>query len=203
VAQDYGHDAVDLVGLVPGAGIPADVANASWYYSEGDNLNGTLSAIGVVPILGEVVVAGKWVFKGGKWIWNAAEGSRTTFHTVQGADDAARLGSGGHPFPTDPDRAHFGPGVYSWGSEAEAVAYAANKPGTTIMRFSVANDTLAKLPQAHVGGMTDDAATTFMEQNSLLWGGNAGHGLGYISRPTARGTEHYFSSNVFEELEWH
>lgn len=73
VAQKYGHDYIDLVGLIPGAGIPADVANASWYYSEGDNLNGTLSAIGVIPVVGEAVVAGKWVFKGGKWAWDAID----------------------------------------------------------------------------------------------------------------------------------
>jgi hypothetical protein len=77
VAQDYGHDAVDVVGLIPGAGIPADVANASWYYTEGDNLNGALSAIGVVPILGEIVVAGKRAFKGGKWAWEAVEAANS------------------------------------------------------------------------------------------------------------------------------
>ncbi|MDG4765729.1 polymorphic toxin-type HINT domain-containing protein [Solwaraspora sp. WMMD406] len=124
----------------------------------------------------------------------------TDFFTVQGADDAARLGSGGHPFPTAPERAHFGPGVYAWGREAEVVAYAANKPGAQIMRFSIDNRALAGLRQAHLGTMSDDAATAFMEQNSLLWGGNAGHGLDYISRPTARGTEHFFSSGIFDLL---
>jgi len=50
--------------------------------------------------------------------------------------------------------------------------------------------------------MSDDDATAFMERNSLLWDGNAGHGLDYISRPTARGTEHYFSSNIFHMLDF-
>ncbi|MCX4784253.1 RHS repeat domain-containing protein [Streptomyces sp. NBC_01264] len=124
----------------------------------------------------------------------------TDFYTVQGADDAARLNSGGQPFPTEPDRAHFGPGVYSWGSHAEAVSYAANKPGAQIMKFSVRNKDLAGFPQAHLGGMSDDAATEFMGRYSLLWDGDASHGLSYISRPTARGTEHFFSSDVFHLL---
>ena len=124
----------------------------------------------------------------------------TTFHTVQGPADASRLKSGGDPFPTEPHRAHFGPGVYSWGSREEAEAYAANKPGTQILSFSIGNDDLAGLSQAHLGGMTDDDATSFMEQYSLLWDGDASHGLDYITRPTARGTENYFSSNIFHLL---
>ena len=66
------------------------------------------------------------------------------------------------------------------------------------MQFSVDNDTLAGFNQAHLGAMSDDDATNFMEQNSLLWDGDASHGLDYISRPTAIGTENYFSSNVFD-----
>jgi hypothetical protein len=58
----------------------------------------------------------------------------------------------------------------------------------------------AGFKQAHLGSMSDDAATSFMERYSLLWGGDASHGLDYISRPTARGTEHYFSSGIFHLL---
>lgn len=68
------------------------------------------------------------------------------------------------------------------------------------MKFTVADGTLADFRQAHIGKMTDDAATTFMEKYSLLWGGDARHGLEYITRPTARGTEHFFSSTVFRHL---
>lgn len=68
------------------------------------------------------------------------------------------------------------------------------------MRFSIKDDDLAGLGQAHLGAMSDDAASGFMERSSLLWGGDANHGLDYISRPTARGTEHFFSSSVFHLL---
>ncbi|MEU4385346.1 RHS repeat-associated core domain-containing protein [Promicromonospora sp. NPDC023805] len=132
-----------------------------------------------------------------------ADDSRTDFFTVQGPHDAARLASGGQPFPTDPFKAHLGPGVYSWGSKAEAVAYAANKSGTTIMRFSVNNRDLAGMSQAHVGRMTDRAAAEFVERHSSIYGDGARHGLGYISRPTSKGTEHFFSADVFNLLRWH
>ncbi|MFF4594178.1 RHS repeat-associated core domain-containing protein [Amycolatopsis sp. NPDC001319] len=127
-------------------------------------------------------------------------GARRHFYTVQGPEDAARLAAGGEPWPTAPNRAHFGPGVYSWGSEAEALAYAVNKVGSQILGFSVGEDVLDFLNQAHVSSMTDEEAGDFMSRNSLLWGGNSDHGLEYISRPTARGTEHYFSSGIFGEL---
>ncbi|MET0494038.1 MAG: RHS repeat-associated core domain-containing protein [Actinoplanes sp.] len=124
----------------------------------------------------------------------------TDFYTVQGADDAARLNSGGHPFPDAPNKAHFGTGVYSWGNKADAAAYAANKPGAQIMQFSVDNRTLDGFRQAHLGKMSDDAATDFMEKHSQLWDGTPNHGLDYISRPTAKGTEHFFSSSIFQHL---
>ena len=68
------------------------------------------------------------------------------------------------------------------------------------MKFSINNDDLAELNQAHLGSMSDDEATSFMERYSLLWDGDASHGLDYISRPTARGIEHFFSSDVFDML---
>jgi hypothetical protein len=45
-----------------------------------------------------------------------------------------------------------------------------------------------------------DEATAFTERHSLLWDGTPDHGLDYISRPTAKGTENYFSSSVFHLL---
>ena len=127
----------------------------------------------------------------------------TEFHTVQGPEDAARLTTnGGQPFPTAENKAHFGPGVYAWGSRGAAEKYAANKPGASILTFSIKNEDLAGLKQMHLHGMSDDDASAFMEKNSLLWGGSSDHGLDYISRPVNEnlGTEHYFSSNVFHLL---
>lgn len=61
---DLGHFALDVVGLVPLFGEPADLANAAWYEAEGDHLNAALSAAGVVPFLGYAAVTGKLSLKG-------------------------------------------------------------------------------------------------------------------------------------------
>jgi RHS repeat-associated protein len=130
----------------------------------------------------------------------SASGAEISFYTVQSPAAAARLRTGGHPFPTEANRAHLGPGVYSWAMRADAESYAANKPGAEILEFSISDNALAEFKQAHLGEMLDDAATDFMEKYSLLWDGDASHGLDYISRPTARGVEHYFSSSIFDKL---
>ncbi|TWG20080.1 RHS repeat-associated protein [Micromonospora taraxaci] len=127
----------------------------------------------------------------------------TEFYTVQGPDGAARLRAGGDPFPTEPNKAHFGPGVYSWGTRGAAERYASNKPGTEIMTFRIRNRDIKGLAQAHLGGMSDDDATYFMNRYSPLWDGDASHGLDYISRATGlESVEHYFSSGVFNLLEF-
>ncbi|WP_254705842.1 polymorphic toxin-type HINT domain-containing protein [Streptomyces vilmorinianum] len=47
------HLALDAVGLVPGAGGPADVANAILYMSEGNWTEAGWSLVGIIPIVGE------------------------------------------------------------------------------------------------------------------------------------------------------
>jgi hypothetical protein len=72
LAEDYGgvapapgdplsrvHLALDVAGLAPVIGGPADATNAIIYTLEGDVTNASLSAIGVVPGLGEAAVAAK------------------------------------------------------------------------------------------------------------------------------------------------
>lgn len=159
VAEEHGHDAVDLVGLIPGAGIPADVANATWYYTEGDALNGTLSAIGVVPILGEVVVAGKWVFKGGKWIWNSVDTADTVpVFRVESPGNARLDIDDGGDVSINGDNMLF----LNFGDEARAQAFQAQRlgqgfEGTVIKRFDVSqsyyDDLVSRsVPESHARG---------------------------------------------------
>ncbi len=54
-----GHLGIDLVGLVPGLGEPADGANALWYWFEGDKVSAGASLAGMIPFLGWGAVAGK------------------------------------------------------------------------------------------------------------------------------------------------
>jgi RHS repeat-associated protein len=46
------------------------------------------------------------------------------FFTVQDAENAARLRGDGTPWPTAENRGHYGEGVYSWESRADAERYA-------------------------------------------------------------------------------
>ena len=55
------HGLLDVAGLVPFIGEPADLMNGVWYYAEGDVLNGSLSMGSAIPIVGYVATGGKWV----------------------------------------------------------------------------------------------------------------------------------------------
>ena len=55
-----GHFILDLVGLIPGLGEPADGVNAIWYSAEGNTVDAALSAGGAIPIAGWFAVGGKW-----------------------------------------------------------------------------------------------------------------------------------------------
>ena len=51
--KQYGHTILDVLGFVPGIGVLADLANAIWYYREGNTTMALISAIGALPVLGD------------------------------------------------------------------------------------------------------------------------------------------------------
>lgn len=59
-----GHGVLDVAGLVPVLGEPADAANAAWYTAEGDYTNAALSAAAMVPLVGWAATGGKFGVKG-------------------------------------------------------------------------------------------------------------------------------------------
>ncbi|MFJ1582511.1 RHS repeat-associated core domain-containing protein [Streptomyces sp. NPDC088197] len=129
------------------------------------------------------------------------------FFSVQGLDDAARLRGTGEPWPLEMHRAHFGPGVYSWGSRAEAEKYLALKlrrsenADLELMRFTIHEKDFAKLKKVDISQMTDDEAQAFLDRYSLMSDtGKTDHGLEYITRPTGMGPEHFFDKSVFGHL---
>lgn len=65
---DVGHTALDVLGLVPVLGEPADLANAAWHAAEGNYLDAGLSLISVIPVVGDVIGKGGKLAKafGGK-----------------------------------------------------------------------------------------------------------------------------------------
>lgn len=76
--EDYGewvHGALDVVGLIPGAGEIADGINGLIYLAEGRKLEATLSLISAVPVLGYFGQAGKSVLKVGETAVNVAVGT--------------------------------------------------------------------------------------------------------------------------------
>ena len=74
-----GHGILDVAGLVPIIGEPADGINALWYGAEGDWTNAGLSAAGMIPI-------GGWFATGGKLVGKGVDAAR-------GADEAAQAGA--------------------------------------------------------------------------------------------------------------
>ncbi len=92
-AVGAGHGVLDAIGLVPVAGDVADAANALWYLGEGDGTNAGLSAAGLVPVLGEMVILEKFTrriaVRGGVLMGGPAAAD------ILGRDTLFRLADGG------------------------------------------------------------------------------------------------------------
>jgi uncharacterized protein YukE len=70
--RTLGHGVLDVAGLIPVIGEPADGINAAWYTAEGDYVNAGLSAAGMIPFLGWGGTAAKFVRKGAKAVDDAS-----------------------------------------------------------------------------------------------------------------------------------
>ena len=133
------------------------------------------------------------------------EDRRVDFFTVQDPADAQRLRTTGAPWPEDPLRARWGPGVYAWATRAEAEAYQAVLNGPTeILKFSISIRDLMRLPQLHIGKLPSDVATQWTNTHDRIYGEGRPHPYLYVSGPTTRFgfTEHYFHSSVWPLLRW-
>lgn len=131
----------------------------------------------------------------------AGSGGMSTFYTVQGAADAARLRAGGEPWPSEPAKAALGQGVYSWATLEEAEGYArilAAKGADDLetMSFTVSEQALAAMRTVNVDLLTEKEAELFMGKYSQLWGGVPDHNFDRIIRGTNLGVEHFFSKSV-------
>lgn len=62
----WGHTILDVLGLIPIIGDPADAVSAAWYSAEGDWVDAGLSAASLIPFAGDVLGAGKLVGRAGK-----------------------------------------------------------------------------------------------------------------------------------------
>ena len=59
-----GHGLLDLVGLIPVIGEPADFVNGVWYFADDKPVDGAMSMGAMIPIAGWAVSGGKWVRRG-------------------------------------------------------------------------------------------------------------------------------------------
>ncbi len=143
-------------------------------------------------------------------MWSAE--SSSTFYTVQNRNDASRLRSDGRPWPTEPNRAHLGPGVYAWDNLQDAENYLdilSRKPVSDleIVQFNVNRSDLDSFRTADLTTLSDNELTNWLDRHSYLYTDNpenvTAHSMDYIIRGTGRfGNEHYFSSSVHGRLQF-
>jgi len=62
----WGHTVLDVLGLIPLIGDPADAVSALWYSAEGDWVDAGLSAASLIPFAGDALGAGKLIGKAGR-----------------------------------------------------------------------------------------------------------------------------------------
>jgi hypothetical protein len=83
------HTALDVAGMLPIVGAPADALNAAIYFAEGDYVNGSISVAGMVPGLGEAAVGAKMLNKGAKAAKKAGAAADLGKQAAKHADDVA------------------------------------------------------------------------------------------------------------------
>ncbi len=62
----WGHTILDVLGLIPVIGDPADAVSAAWYSAEGDWVDAGLSAASLIPFAGDALGAGKLLGRAGR-----------------------------------------------------------------------------------------------------------------------------------------
>ena len=72
------HGALDLIGLIPIIGEPADILNGIIYAAEGDKMNAVLSFGAIVPVAGIASTVGKHLQPYTTKVWNVAKKIRLT-----------------------------------------------------------------------------------------------------------------------------
>jgi hypothetical protein len=92
-ALDVAQIGLDVAGLAPGIGEPADATNALIYAARGDNINAALSAASTIPLAGMSATIGKWGNRGldaamaAKSLDNVLEGKQFTNKTSTGVSN--------------------------------------------------------------------------------------------------------------------
>jgi hypothetical protein len=133
------------------------------------------------------------------------------FYTVQAPNDVLRLRMDGEPWPNEPRRSHFGPGVYAWRCRLDARSYRSilsrRTPDLEIVKFVVLARFLKSLDFVDVSRLSDPDG--WMRTHSRLYANFQDWSeprAVYIMRPTAvphgqaSAVEHYLSATIFHNL---
>jgi len=121
------------------------------------------------------------------------------FFSVQDASDAARLRSGGEPWPTEPHRTAWGEGVYAFDNSASANRYMeqllARRPDLAleVVRFSVPKVSLGRMRSLDLDSLPQTEIDAFMDQHYIASLPST-HGYEYLTRGTQYGQEHFFDN---------
>ncbi|WP_308010748.1 RHS repeat-associated core domain-containing protein, partial [Streptomyces sp. AC495_CC817] len=89
-----GHGALDVLGLVPVFGEPADLLNGVWYTAEGNYIDAGLSYASAIPIAGYAATAGKgarYVNKAVDAVDTASDATKATKKTEDAVDAADKV----------------------------------------------------------------------------------------------------------------
>ncbi|WP_326711402.1 DUF6531 domain-containing protein [Streptomyces sp. NBC_01474] len=126
------------------------------------------------------------------------------FHTVQDPQNAARLKRDGTPWPDAENRGHYGEGVYSWETRAEAERYAerlrSRGAEVEVMTFKISDHDFSSLKKIDLFKLNEQAAENFANAHSRLWGDGLPHDFDYIRAPTGMGPENVFNKRIFHLL---
>jgi len=93
--EEWGHDALDIVGFIPVIGEIADGINALWYAAEGDYTNAALSGAAIIPVVGDIggkgFRQGKKLLKGAKALDKLNDARRLYRRTTSTAEAAENI----------------------------------------------------------------------------------------------------------------
>jgi filamentous hemagglutinin len=93
--SDIGHTALNVAGMIPVIGAPADAVNAGWYAAQGDWANAALSAATAIPIVGDLAGGAKLGETALKMVEDGAKVGRAVEDGAKAgrtAEDAAKAG---------------------------------------------------------------------------------------------------------------
>ena len=87
--EDKIHNTLDVIGMAPIVGEPADLLNGAIYVSEGNKIDAVISTVAALPFVGWLATTGKTV----RFTIKCADGTSTALKFVRNTDGLLEFGS--------------------------------------------------------------------------------------------------------------